>query len=147
MADCLSPHPYVRIERSDDRWQLLGVGHVIHDSLESLALEEGYRVSALCDRVKICEAYFRELFLRDVGLTPKAWMRWERMVVARRLLCWELECEEIASRLGFADCNSFRREFRKVYGAPPREFFDVRFGRWREGGGERSGDAGGKLAN
>jgi AraC-like DNA-binding protein len=106
---------------------VLGFGHVVHGCLEELALRHGYRVGAVCDELGLSSTYLRELFLRDLGLTPKAWMQWERMVVARRMLSWEMECEEIATRLGFADCNSFRREFRKVYGVAPRMFYETRF--------------------
>ena len=123
--------PLMRIARTQDRWSVLGFGHVVHDSLEVLALEEGYRAAGMCDRIGISEAYLRHLFLRDIGLGPLFWLQWERMVVARRLLCWERPCEEIAERLGFADCNSFRREFKRVYGIPPRQYFDTRFGQWR----------------
>jgi AraC-like DNA-binding protein len=118
------------IARSEGRWRVLAFGRVVHECLESLALRHGYRVGAICGELGLSESYLREMFTRDVGLTPKQWMRWERMVVARRMICWELDCETIAERLGFADCNSFRREFRKVYGVPPKQFHETRFGRW-----------------
>lgn len=131
----------MRIARTQDRWCVLGQGHVIHDCLEGLALDEGYRVAGMCDQIGISETYLRHLFLRDMGLGPLHWLQWERMVVARRLLCWELPCKEIAERLGFADCRSFRREFKRVYGMPPRQYFDTCFGQWRllpeEGDGRR----------
>jgi AraC-like DNA-binding protein len=84
--------------------------------LETLAFEEGYRVGAVCDRLEMSEAYFREVCIRDLGLTPKEWMRNERMVVARRMLVGGTDPKKIAKLLGFADMNSFRREFRAVYG-------------------------------
>ena len=122
---------------------------MVHDSLEALALEEGYRAAGMCDQIGISEEYLRRLFLRDVGLNPRDWLQWERMVVARRLLCWELPCEEIAERLGFADCRSFRREFKRVYGMPPRQYFDTRFGQWRLLPDEIEGDGalGRKMPN
>ena len=116
----------MRIERLDFRWRVVGFGRVVHDCLESLALEQGYRVCGVCDELGLSEGYFREIFLRDVGMTPKEWMRWERMVVARRMMSWEPCHRTIAERLGFADCNSFRREFRMVYGLAPMKFREMR---------------------
>ena len=73
-------------------------------------------MGSVCDRLGVSEAYFREVFVRDLGLSPKEWMRWERMVVARRLLECERPPREVAALVGFADINSFRREFSRVYG-------------------------------
>ena len=110
----------------DHRWRVLGFGHVVHDCLESLALKEGYRVGGVCGELGLSEAYFRELFLRDVGLTPKEWMRWERMVVARRMLVWGFDPKGIGEILGFSDPNSFGREFRAMHGINPLGYLKLR---------------------
>jgi AraC-like DNA-binding protein len=114
--------PGMILSRVDFRWRLLAFCHVVHDSLESLALKQGYRVNGVCQELGLSEAYFREIFLRDVGLTPKEWMQWERMVVARRMLVWGIDPLNIADSLGFSHPNSFRREFREVYGVSPVDF-------------------------
>lgn len=106
----------MRFIRENSRWRILRSNRVEEECLEILAFIEGYRVGSLCGRLGVSEAYFREVFVRDLGLSPKEWMRWERMVVARRLLECERPPHEVAGLLGFADMNSFRREFRQVYG-------------------------------
>ena len=116
----------MRIARSDFRWHMLGFGHVVHDSLETLAFKEGYRVCALCRRLGLSEAYLRELFMRDLGLSPKEWMQWERMVVARRMLVWGVDPVDISDTLGFNHFSSFRREFRLVHGVPVGRFLEAR---------------------
>jgi AraC-like DNA-binding protein len=116
----------MRIARVGYRWRLVAVGHVVHDCLETLALAEGYRVGAVCERLGVSQPYFREMFVRDVGLPPKVWMQWERMVVARRMLSWGVEPEEISELLGFSQFSSFRREFREVYGVQPGDFVEMR---------------------
>jgi AraC-like DNA-binding protein len=100
--------------------------------LESLAFEQGYRVDEVCRELGLGSRYFREIFLRDVGLSPKEWMAWERMVVARRLLGWGMDPVVVAERLGFSHPNSFRREFGETYGVTVSRFVEARE-RWAEG--------------
>lgn len=116
----------MRISRADDRWRLLGFEKVVHECLERLAFQQGYRVGGVCDVLGVSETHLRSLFLRDVGLAPKDWMRWERMVVARRMLLWGADVMVVAERLGFSHPNSFRREFREVHGVPPHLFLETR---------------------
>jgi AraC-like DNA-binding protein len=106
----------MRFIRENSRWRILRSNRQEEECLEILAFVEGYRVGSVCDRLGVSEAYFREVFVRDLGLSPKEWMRWERMVVARRLLECERQPCEVAALLGFADMNSFRREFTQAYG-------------------------------
>ena len=120
----------MRIAREDSRWRVLGFGHVVHDCLEALAYERGYRVREVCKELGLCEGYFREIFVRDVGLSPKDWMAWERMVVARRLLGWGMDPLVVAERLGFSHPNSFRREFCGTYGVTVSRFLEIRAGMW-----------------
>jgi AraC-like DNA-binding protein len=116
----------MRIARVERRWRVLGFGHVVHDCLENLALVQGYRVNGICRELGLSESYLRELFLRDVGLGPKEWMQWERMVVARRMLVWGMEPGEVTERLGYAHPNSFRTAFRQFHGMCPSRFVDTR---------------------
>lgn len=116
----------MKIARLEYRWRVLGFGHVVHDCLETLALEQGYRVSGMCQVLGMSESYLREIFLRDVGLSPKDWMQRERMVVARRMLVWGMDPLDVSERLGFSHPNSFRREFQAVYGMGPARFLEER---------------------
>lgn len=120
--------PLMRIARVEYRWRVLGFGHVIHDCLEKLAYEQGYRLGALCGELGLGERHFREVFLRDVGLTPKEWLDGERMVAARRLLLSGVDPVVISDQLGFSHPNSFRRAFRATYGVAPVRFLECRFG-------------------
>ena len=98
----------------------------MHDCLEVLAYEQGYRVEGVCRELGLEERRFRRMFLRDVGLAPKEWMAWERMVVARRMLGAGRDPLVVSERLGFSHPNSFRREFRTVYGVTVSGFLEIR---------------------
>lgn len=115
----------MKISRSDFRWCVLADELVLHDSLEALALQAGYRVSPVCRELGITEQHFRRIFQRDVGIPVKEWMRWERMVVARRMLACGILPNDIPGSLGFSHANSFRREFREIYGITVSEFLRI----------------------
>ncbi len=82
----------------------------------------GYRIGEMCSEMDLSERYVHEVFTRDIGLPPKEWMRWERMVVARRMLTGGKTLEQVSGDLGFAAPGSFRREFLSVHGVSPARF-------------------------
>lgn len=110
-------------------WQVL-VPHLPGGSrcLQRLALRNGYRVGQLCLELACNRRYLHEVFLRDIGLPPKEWMRRERMVVARRKLTGGKSPEQVAVDLGFATPNNFRREFLGFHQVPPLQFQRERWG-------------------
>lgn len=112
----------MRIVRGDSMWVVLFPDGRASVYLERLALRCGYRVGELSEALGHSERYVHEVFGRDVGLPPKLWLRWERMVVARRLLGGGMDMEEVREGLGFCEGGGFRREFRRMHGVPPVEF-------------------------
>lgn len=116
----------MKLIRHHGRWKVLRNGELVHGHLEGLALARGYRVGEVCGELGVSEPYFRAVVLRDIGLSPKEWMRRERMVMARRMLVAGEESGRVAGVLGFADHNSFRREFRSLHGVTAGGFFRLR---------------------
>ncbi len=116
----------MKLIRQNGRWKVLRNGGLVHDHLEALALARGYRVGEVCGELGVSEPYFRSVALRDIGLSPKEWMRRERMVMARRMLVAGENSRRVAGVLGFADLNSFRREFRSLHGVTTGGFFRLR---------------------
>ena len=114
----------MQIIRGASSWLILGVAKTRH-SLEELAFRNGYRVEAICQEIGCGIRYFHFVFLRDIGLPPKRWMRYERMVVARRMLFGGRSPEEVAERVGFASTNNFNREFAAIYRMTPRQFIEI----------------------
>lgn len=107
-------------EQSNCRVLLSGGGG--HASLQGLALRCGYRVGEVCDALGCGERYLHEVFVRDLGMPPKLWMKGERMTVARRRLKDGTPPREVAAELGYQGVQHFRREFRGVFGVTPVEF-------------------------
>lgn len=90
--------------------------------LERLAFRKGYRVADVCAALGCSNRYLHTLFVRDIGLPPKHWMKLERMVVARRKLEGGKSPEEVARDLGFMSVHVFRRQFQIFYQTTPARF-------------------------
>ena len=90
--------------------------------LERLAFRKGYRVADVCAALGCSSRYLHTLFVRDIGLAPKHWMKLERMVVARRKLEGGKAPEEVSRDLGFMSIHTFHRQFRLFYQTSPTRF-------------------------
>ncbi len=82
----------------------------------------GYRVCEICRELRCSERYLYEVAKRDIGLSPKAWMRGERMVKARMMLLNGTKIAKIADELGFSSTGSFSREFAAIHGTNPKNY-------------------------
>ena len=118
----------MRIIRSTSTWRILFVSGAEPVCLELLALKRGYRICEICDELRCSPRYFHEVCTRDIGLPPKQWMRWERMVVASRMLLGGKSQDEVADALGFANRSGFRREFGVYFSISPTAYQQSRWG-------------------
>ncbi|RYD51659.1 MAG: AraC family transcriptional regulator [Verrucomicrobiaceae bacterium] len=126
----------MRIVRTEIGWKVLAPRWPKGLCLRSLATRSGYRVGEICDRLGCSESYFRRVFLRDVGVGPKQWLRDQRMLAAKQRLQSGIDSWQLAVELGFASQANFLREFRVIFGMVPD--------RWRKlvsGAGSRGDGA------
>jgi len=74
----------------------------------------------LSKRVGMSLNNFYQLFLKELGTTPKHYLLNQRMETARKLLLHtEYTIDEIASRTGYADRYHFSKAFKCFYSVPP----------------------------
>ncbi|HYE04742.1 MAG TPA: AraC family transcriptional regulator [Planctomycetota bacterium] len=90
----------------DALWQRLHLGVSVDDLV---------RVSGL----RRTRAY--ALFTRGYGVPPKQAIAQSRLWLAKGLLEADLPVAEVARRCGYPSADTFRRCWRRAYGAPPRE--------------------------
>lgn len=76
----------------------------------------------VCATLGCSSRYLHTLFVRDIGLPPKHWMKLERMVVARRKLEGGKSPKEVARDLGFMSVHTFCRQFHLFYRTTPARF-------------------------
>ena len=91
-------------------------------------MSKGYRVADVCRALECSSRYLHILFVRDIGLAPKHWMKMERMVVARRKLEGGKSPDDVARDLGFMSIHTFCRQFHTFYRTTPTLFQSKRTG-------------------
>lgn len=84
---------------------------------------EDHSVNALAARLRVSPRHFARIFRHEIGSTPGAWVEGTRLAAARQLLEGEHGApKQVASQCGFADVDSFRRAFNRVFGLTPAQY-------------------------
>lgn len=112
----------VEIVQKDGRILVIFAREPLPVSLSQIAREGEYRMSSLCDRIGVSERHLRRVFDEGLGISPKEWLRQERMVAARSLLRYGSPIKEVAIDLGFSTSKMFSRDFMAFYGVRPTDF-------------------------
>ena len=112
----------VEIMQRDGRILVLLAREPVPLSLGQMAREVEYRTASLCDRIGVSERHLRRVFEEGLGISPKEWLRQERMVAARALLREGSPIKEVASDLGFTSPKVFSRDFQLFHGVKPTDF-------------------------
>jgi AraC-like DNA-binding protein len=80
------------------------------------------RVESLAQRVKMSPSAFHLRFKSVTALSPLQYQKRLRLQEARRLLLGEgLDAAETAFRVGYESPSQFSREYRRMFGMPPRQ--------------------------
>jgi AraC-like DNA-binding protein len=86
------------------------------------------KLTQLARRSGLSERQLREVFVRDTGLSPRAYLRWRRLRRAVANIREGASLTEAAVHAGFADGPHFSRVFRSQFGmSPTRAFASIRF--------------------
>ena len=105
-----------RVRSSEDR-----LAEVV-DAIQQDLLNP-WTVSAMAESAAMSVAHFSELFKRQTGMSPMAYVIHLRMQRAAALLQWaEAPVAEVAARVGYEDAYYFSRLFRSVFGVSPRAY-------------------------
>jgi transcriptional regulator GlxA family with amidase domain len=91
-------------------------------SLTAIAREGDYKMSSLTERIGVSDRHLRRVFEEGIGISPKEWLRQERMVAARSLLRQGSPIKEVAIDLGFTTAKMFSRDFQLFHGVKPTDF-------------------------
>jgi transcriptional regulator GlxA family with amidase domain len=77
----------------------------------------------LAQLVNLSTSRFRHLFKTNIGLTAAQYLKSIRMQKAELLLRTSfLSIKEIVNQIGMTSGSHFGREFKKLHGAPPRQY-------------------------
>ena len=112
----------VEIIQRDGRFLVLMAREPLPVSLTKIARDGDYKMSSLSDRIGVSERHLRRVFEEGIGISPKDWLRQERMVAARSLLREGSPIKEVAIDLGFTTAKMFSRDFQLFHGVKPTDF-------------------------
>jgi len=86
-------------------------------------IHQSISVRELAQEVRLSTGHFIRLFKAETSLSPKQYVRCQRMKQAEGLLNGSfLSVKEIAASLGAGDRSHFSRDFKKLYGRTPTHF-------------------------
>jgi len=80
------------------------------------------RIESLAEQVGLSTSSFHLHFKNVTAMTPLQYQKRMRLQEARSLMLAEkLDAAEAASRVGYESPSQFSREYRRMFGAPPRQ--------------------------
>jgi len=83
---------------------------------------EPLRIEALAKHVRMSPSAFHLHFKGVTAMSPLQYQKRLRLQEARRLMLGEgLDAAEAAFRVGYESPSQFSREYRRMFGAPPRQ--------------------------
>ena len=107
-----APHSYA--------WQ--GVNTTVHRGMRLLREFRELRIKEIATKLGILERYFRQLFQQHLGLSPKQYQLFDKVLFAKQLLHQSnLPIEHIAHASGFASARRLQHNFKKVTGLTPQQ--------------------------
>lgn len=87
-----------------------------------LAILCSFRIDKICEVTATSPRHLRRMFDQTLGISPKQWLKQERMVIARNILKGQRSIKDIAKDLGFISQKDFYREFHEFYQVGPSTF-------------------------
>jgi AraC family transcriptional regulator of adaptative response / DNA-3-methyladenine glycosylase II len=107
-----APHSYA--------WQ--GVNTTVHRGMRLLRQNRELSIQEIATKLGITDRYFRQLFQQHLGLSPKQYQLFDKVLFAKQLLHESsLTIEHIAHASGFASARRLQHNFKKVTGFTPQQ--------------------------
>ena len=91
--------------------------------IEENYLKKDFSLQEAAKRSQISETYFRKLFKKEKGISPKKYVIQKRITHACYLIrTGYFTLQEIADRCGYEDYKHFSTEFKKMEGVSPSQY-------------------------
>lgn len=101
-------------------WQ--GVDTTVGRALRLLNENRAKNIGHIATKLGISDRYFRQLFQQKLGLSPKQYQLFDKVLFAKKLLHQSnLNIEHIAQASGFASARRLQQNFKNVTGLTPQQ--------------------------
>lgn len=88
---------------------------------------QGVSLSHIAGEVNLSLSRLRHLFKREVGLTPRQYIKFLKMMMAKNLAATTfLSVKEIVFQVGVTDQSHFLRDFKHVFGVTISQYRKMR---------------------
>lgn len=102
-----------------------GNNQCVKNNLSDFAYQSNYSVEEISLLLGISSRQLERIFHDSLGISPKAWLREQRVVRAKQWLQSGQSAKFIFYNLGFKNQSHFIREFRYYYDMTPYEFMQI----------------------
>jgi AraC family transcriptional regulator of adaptative response / DNA-3-methyladenine glycosylase II len=100
----------------------LGVNTTVQRAMRLLRQYRELNIEQIATKLGITPRYFRQLFQQYLGLSPKQYQLFDKVLFAKQLLHQSsLPIEQIAHASGFASARRLQYNFKKVTGLTPQQ--------------------------
>jgi AraC-like DNA-binding protein len=89
---------------------------------ERLAAQSGFRVALLAEICSLSTRQLERRFAVQLNTSPHRWMRELQCRLAKELIGRGEQVKSVASDLNFRSTSHLCREFKRLYGAPPKRY-------------------------
>ncbi|MDB6178579.1 AraC family transcriptional regulator [Paracoccus sp. Z330] len=110
--------------------QAFGPGNAIAQSIAHLSarLDESVTIDALAARAGMSRAVFHRKFKQATSMSPIQFVKSMRLNNAAMKIAGGMSVSRAAMTVGYVSASQFSREFKRVYGQPPRQWSDLHRG-------------------
>ena len=106
---------------SEEHYKLTMKDILNRQAMENIAFDKGYRVNELAEYLCLNSRQFRYLFEKEIGITPKAWMKECRVRRGLNMLESGISPDEIWTKLNYSSIGHMANEIKEVVGLSPNE--------------------------
>jgi AraC-like DNA-binding protein len=87
--------------------------------LSGLSPVGAYKVVDLARRLGLSERQLRRTLRASVGVSPREWLRRQRLAAALQMLTTAQSVKQVALSLGYTQMSQFSRDFKAQFGCAP----------------------------
>lgn len=89
--------------------------------LDNIAFDKGYRVDEIAKYLHLSSRQFRYVFEKEIGISPKTWMKECRVRRAMNMIEEGIDLEKIYAKLHYSSANHLVNEVKEYAGMSPTE--------------------------
>ena len=99
-----------------------GVNTTVNRAMGLLRQHHQLSIEEIASKLGISSRYFRQLFQKHLGLSPKQYQLFDKILFAKRLLHQSaMPIEHVAQASGFASARRLQHSFKKITGLTPKQ--------------------------